>query len=142
MTLAECPSRDQLSSYVLGHETEQTAECVAEHVEQCSKCEATVQDLERQPDQVIVQLRQEAPDEPFVSEEACRRVMSLVKALGHDPNFLGAGSNSVAAGPEQKIRVYRLLDELGHGGMGAAYKALHTELDKKSLRSRSSPASE
>jgi serine/threonine protein kinase/Leucine-rich repeat (LRR) protein len=141
--MTTCPNREQLSGYILGLLPEGAVEEIAEHVDQCSACEAAVLTLERTPDTVVSALRQPAPADPVLAEQACRRAIEQIQALAGDSvvdapptksavetpmppaseeslEFLAPAKSSDELG---RLGSYRVLKKLGAGGMGIVFLA-------------------
>src|SRR5262249_39665687 len=97
MVVSACPDREQLAGYVLGTLPEESFDAVAEHVESCPGCEATVLGLESHPDKVIEQLRTAPPSNPFLEEPGCREVLARIQRLGQ-----AAGLAATAGSREER----------------------------------------
>ncbi|MDA1052928.1 MAG: serine/threonine protein kinase [Planctomycetota bacterium] len=123
------PSRDELSGLVLGMLIEDDVDQIADHVEQCPVCEETVREMETMSDEMIRSLRGPVVQHPLEQESHCRRLLEVVEAIGQDLSS-GDGVNPPVAEDLRTIRDYQLVAKLGQGGMGAVYKALHTQLQK------------
>jgi serine/threonine protein kinase len=106
-----CPSREVLSGYVQGTLAREPMLALAAHLQTCPDCQAVVQGVA------------DTPRPPV---------------LPAGPGGMGRGSRAdppAADGlPEprvgQQLDEYLLLQQIGAGGMGLVYKALHLQLDK------------
>src|SRR5262245_58700286 len=100
--MAECPSRDQLTGYVRGVLPEPAATAIADHVEQCSPCEATVTRLEGETSRMVQALRRPAADsyaaEPQLAK-ALARAAAPPDAAQEAPLPGPASSPSISATP-------------------------------------------
>lgn len=131
----ECPHHGLLIGYALGTIPEEQAEAVAEHVETCAACEATVEGLESEGDTVVNCLRRPTPPPAETDSPECREAIARAEAIvgvrrdrQDRAPARGLGASAVAEG--ERLGEYELLDKLGEGGMGAVYKARHTKLKR------------
>ena len=75
----------------------------------------------------------------FVNETGYQRGLELVRNIWRECSQQSAASarDSKTVKPQRsQLREYRLLEEIGEGGMGTVYRALHTELEKIVRRDR------
>ncbi len=57
-----CPSQSQLQDYLFGRLSDSASDEIFEHLENCSKCQVLVSELDDKNDDVIERLRRQARD--------------------------------------------------------------------------------
>ena len=125
MPAATCPSGEDLKAYAWGELPRQHADALADHLEACPRCEATVQTLERQGDTLLAKLRLPVQPDPYQEEPECRQVVERVIAgitPAEDPVAQSPATLPPPLACPGRFREYDLLEKLGEGGMGANAK--------------------
>ena len=127
------PTREDLTSLVLGTIDDQQAEFIASHVESCRTCEETLQQLETAiEDKLVVAVRHGGCEFPEELESGCERLVEATANLETGPGDSGRTLFQVDLSTEAiTIRDYQLLELLGQGGMGAVHRAVHLRLDRE-----------
>ena len=129
MLTLTCPSRDELLAYAAGRLPDETSEGIAAHLDFCPDCQAGLVTLEDTEDTFVAELRQTPATDAFLEESQCQVAVARARsALGTTGETQATAAGRSLCGTI--LGEYELIAELGHGGMGTVYKALHTKLGR------------
>lgn len=132
--LQNCLSTDELREYALGRLPEPQCDVVASHIETCVACEETISSLDGTADSIVDYLRVPPPKRNRPQPEFEQAIQRLKDTPIVDGDADAAGqlvqTNILGSERPAEIRDYRLIEQLGAGGMGTVFKAVHTKLDR------------
>jgi serine/threonine protein kinase len=119
MSRQPCPTPEALRAFVTGDPSETRPEGLDEHLESCPSCRERLARLDGSTDPVIRELRRGVPDRLVGST-------SEAPTSGHPaPDEPGP-----AAPPPEQLDDFRIIREIGRGGMGVVYEAFQGSLNR------------
>jgi serine/threonine protein kinase len=118
-----CPPAEVLGRYAVGALSDAEANTVDTHIGHCTACLERLVSLDEAADGVMAALRKLPHAVPDTPTELARAV-AAAQGGGGPPPAPGLELGTVVNG-------YRVVEELGRGGMGRVYRAAHPRLDQE-----------
>ncbi|MCC6511347.1 MAG: serine/threonine protein kinase [Pirellulaceae bacterium] len=136
-----CWPRETLKDYLNGSTDDQRLTAIETHLSECAACEQTLLELERDPDTLVVAMREYVQDQPLNTSQAnskigiepsvISRAVEAVKQFSGTANAPSSPLEKLDPIRLQHIGSYELLRPLGRGGMGLVMLGRHATLKKQ-----------
>ena len=131
MTTTTCPPVEVWTAFAVGRLPELQCDELCSHLEACPSCQRELSTLESHDDTLVsaVRLTREASKEP-ADAPALEHALERIEAIGCSASASDVTSDLTTDFPRM-IRDYRLSRQLGRGGMGTVFAAMHDHLKKQ-----------
>ena len=114
-----CPAADVLEAFALGDLDETSLDDIAGHLELCTSCADAVSRLDRKADTLLLDLRRRVIDSSVTATQ-----------FSGDSPPARAGEPDPAGRPSEWLDDFRIVREIGRGGMGVVYEAMQVSLGR------------
>ena len=121
MDSSDCPSQADLAEFAIGHVPRSRFARIAQHVQQCERCDATLRAMDGHSDSLLARLRQPSAGEPTTDDLVPAKLLLAAQAAGGPPE---------PATRPGRLGKFEIIEELGLGSFGHVFRAYDTELDR------------
>jgi len=129
MIQKDCIGSEDLRAWCLGWLPDERSDQILTHLNDCPRCADTVAEFDGTADSLLASLKDGLPNggvQSKVLNDALQQVCQQVSPVeGRHPST-GKREPRVV----ERIRDYELKEQMGCGGMGTVYRAVHTRLDR------------
>lgn len=132
MSIAYCPDRLQWKLFLAGRLPREAHEELERHIENCAACQTSLQSIEDPRDSFIDGVHEAALADVLRLETAVQPPEGSPQPIDvRSPTVRETASREVAAGLPSMLGEFRLLREIGRGGMGVVYEAEQFSLGRR-----------
>jgi serine/threonine protein kinase len=134
-----CPSEQELIAFVIGKLSSRSLARIGRHVEDCSHCQASLDQLDGYDDELLTKLAHKSATQSLHLEQTPEPVLASARTavsslpIGQRPEVsLDSGRHYARLLQEGPCRLgrFELLNELGVGSFGYVFRARDVELDR------------
>ena len=122
-----CPDHQEMYRFVMGDLDEPSSQILSSHLEQCPQCN----DIIAMEDEVLLAWLRRGLQTPLPADDPeILNAIQIAKQAGLKSSTASPEASPLPSMPAE-IRDYQILEQIGAGGMGIVYRALHRRLKRE-----------